>query len=132
MKASQAKMSVELTKEIQNDKSLKSKAEKERLLREKNANNTKVFIEERKSAAMRQTKHREKLKKAHENQMNDLLKYIQAVSVIYLFAIMHRTTSNDAFFVTVLRDAHERRDRISTTAQRRVFRLKKWDDEEST
>ena len=83
MKASQAKMSVELTKEIQNDKSLKSKAEKERLLREKNANNTKVFIEERKSAAMRQTKHREKLKKAHENQMNDLLKYIQAVSFAF-------------------------------------------------
>lgn len=79
MKATQARLSVETARDIQNDKSLKSKAEKDRLLREKHANNTKVFIEERKSAAMRQAKQREKLKKAHENQGNDLVKYMQAV-----------------------------------------------------
>jgi hypothetical protein len=38
----------------QNDKSLKSKAAKESLLREKNAKFTKIFIDERKTAVMKQ------------------------------------------------------------------------------
>ena len=80
MKASQARSSVETAREIQNDKSLKSKAEKDRRLREKNSNNTKIFIEERKKAAVKQAKRKEKLRKIHDNQMNDLQKYIQAVS----------------------------------------------------
>ena len=78
---SQAKKSVVVNKEVYNDKSLKSKAEKERRLREKHSNNTKLFIDERKTAAMRQDKRREKLKKIHENQMNELTKYVQNVSI---------------------------------------------------
>ena len=42
MKTGQARASVETAREIQNDKSLKSKAEKDRRLREKHSNNTKV------------------------------------------------------------------------------------------
>ncbi|RWS01465.1 1-phosphatidylinositol 4:5-bisphosphate phosphodiesterase-like protein, partial [Dinothrombium tinctorium] len=72
MKGRQAKISVETAKEVSQDKTLRNKAERERRLREKNSNNTKKFIEERKSAAMRQNKEREKLKKSHEKQMQDL------------------------------------------------------------
>ena len=79
MRAHQARCSVEIARDIQNDKSLKSKAEKERRLREKHSNNTKIFIDERRTAAMKHEKRREKLRKLHENQMNDLLIYMQSV-----------------------------------------------------
>ena len=72
MKTRQAKVSVETAKEVANDKTLRNKAERERRLKEKNSNNTKKFIEERKTAAMRQNKEKEKLKKLHEKQMQDL------------------------------------------------------------
>jgi phosphatidylinositol phospholipase C beta len=79
MRAQQARTSVETAKDVQKDTSLKSKAEKERRLREKHSNNTKIFIDERKTAAFRQDKRREKQKKIHEAQMNDLSKYVQNV-----------------------------------------------------
>jgi hypothetical protein len=60
---------------------LKSKAEKERRLREKHAKYTKIFIDERKTAAMKQDQRREKLKKTHDNQMHELTKYVQNVSL---------------------------------------------------
>lgn len=50
MNARQAKISVETMKEVQNDKTLKTKAEKDRRLREKKQNNTKKFMDERKFA----------------------------------------------------------------------------------
>lgn len=81
MRAKQAKVSVETAKEVNNDKTLRNKAEKERRLREKNQNNTKRFIDERKMAAMKQDKDREKLKKHHDKQMEDLTKEIQNVSL---------------------------------------------------
>ncbi|GIZ01630.1 1-phosphatidylinositol 4,5-bisphosphate phosphodiesterase [Caerostris extrusa] len=72
MKGKQAKVSVETAREVASDKTLRNKAERERRLREKNSNNTKKFIEERKSAALKQSKEREKLKKVHEKQLQDL------------------------------------------------------------
>jgi len=72
MKAKQAKISVETAKEVSNDKTLRNKAERERRLKEKNSNNTKKFIDERKNAAMRQDKEKKKLKKLHEKQIQDL------------------------------------------------------------
>jgi phosphatidylinositol phospholipase C beta len=80
MRSNQAKVSVETAKEVTNDKTLRNKAEKERRLREKNQNNTKKFIEERKIAAMKQEKEKEKLRKLHEKQLEDLTKDIQNVS----------------------------------------------------
>lgn len=80
MRAKQAKVSVETAKEVANDKTLRNKAEKERRLREKNQNNTKKFIEERKQAAMKHDKEKEKLKKLHEKQLEDLTRDIQSVS----------------------------------------------------
>ncbi|PRD31277.1 UNVERIFIED_CONTAM: norpA [Trichonephila clavipes] len=52
----------------------------ERRLREKNSNNTKKFIEERKTAALKQSKEREKLKKVHEKQLQDLARETEQVS----------------------------------------------------
>ncbi|UXI17042.1 hypothetical protein NH340_JMT02985 [Sarcoptes scabiei] len=83
MKMKQAKISVETAKEVANDKTLRNKAEKERRLKEKNSNNTKKFIEERKNAAVRQNKEREKLKKIHEKQLQDLDKMIENKLEIY-------------------------------------------------
>ncbi|XP_053214000.1 1-phosphatidylinositol 4,5-bisphosphate phosphodiesterase-like [Panonychus citri] len=77
MKTRQAKVSVETAKEVAQDRTLRNKAERERRLREKNSNNTKKFIEERKSAAMRQNKEKEKLKKLHEKQLIDLSKEME-------------------------------------------------------
>lgn len=49
MNTRQAKISVETMKEVQNDKTLKTKGDKDRRLREKKQNNTKKFMEERKT-----------------------------------------------------------------------------------
>ena len=80
LKQQQARTSVEIVKEIRKDPSLKSNAERDRRLREKHSQNTKIFIDERKGCAMKQEKRREKLKKQHEAQLNDLVKYVQNVS----------------------------------------------------
>merc|ERR1719219_1052677 len=77
IRVQQARTSVETVNEVRKDISLKSKAEKERRLREKHSNNTKIFIDERKAAAMRQEKRREKLKMTHDVQLNDLVRYVQ-------------------------------------------------------
>lgn len=84
MKARQAKVSVETAKEVAQDRTLRNKAERERRLREKNSNNTKKFIDERKNAAMRQNKEKEKLKKLHEKQLQDLTKEMENVSFDFI------------------------------------------------
>ncbi|KAI1302345.1 1-phosphatidylinositol 4,5-bisphosphate phosphodiesterase beta-4 [Halotydeus destructor] len=78
MKGRQARISVETAKEVTQDKTLRNKAERERRLREKNSNNTKKFIEERKSAAMKQSKEMEKLKQQQEKQIQELEKETEA------------------------------------------------------
>jgi len=83
MRSNQAKISVETAKEVANDKTLRNKAEKERRLREKHQNNTKKFIEERKVAAMKQEKEKEKLRKLHEKQLEELAKDIQTAIELY-------------------------------------------------
>jgi len=77
IRVQQARSSVETVKEVHKDNQLKSKAEKERRLREKHSNNTKIFIDERKSAAMRQDQRKQKLKTTHDVQLNDLVKHVQ-------------------------------------------------------
>ena len=63
------------------DKTLRSKAERERRLKEKNENNTKRFIEARKSAGIKQGKAKEKLEKIHKKQLEDLSSEIKNVSI---------------------------------------------------
>merc|ERR1712137_508697 len=56
MKTRQGKVAVDTAKEVNGDKTIKNKADKERRLREKNQNNTKKFMEERKTMAIKQGK----------------------------------------------------------------------------
>lgn len=81
--SAQARKSVEISRDIQTDKTLKSKAEKQRIIREKNSANTKLFLEERKASAYKQAKRKEKLKQVHIDQQNELQKYLQMSKEMY-------------------------------------------------
>ncbi|XP_032830155.1 1-phosphatidylinositol 4,5-bisphosphate phosphodiesterase beta-4-like isoform X1 [Petromyzon marinus] len=72
MRANQTKTSMEHSKAISQDKSIKNKAERDRRVRELNSNNTKKFLEERKRLAMRQSKEVEQLRKSQLEQMEAL------------------------------------------------------------
>ncbi|XP_073789954.1 1-phosphatidylinositol 4,5-bisphosphate phosphodiesterase beta-4 isoform X4 [Danio rerio] len=75
MKANQAKSSMENSKAISQDKSIKNKAERERRVRELNSSNTKKFLEERKRLAMKQAKEMEQLQKSQREQLEKLEKF---------------------------------------------------------
>lgn len=83
MNTRQAKISVETMKEVANDKTLRTKGEKDRRLREKKQNNTKKFVDERKMALMKHNKEREKLKQKHEKQAEELHRDMQALIEMY-------------------------------------------------
>ena len=105
MKSNQARVNMDTARDIQHDKSIKTKAEKDRRLKEKQSNNTKVdrplklpnldgcdmkafifhplfqlFIDERKTAAIRQDNRLKKLQKIHKDQEDDLQRFMQSVS----------------------------------------------------
>ncbi|KAI4464026.1 phosphoinositide-specific phospholipase c family protein [Holotrichia oblita] len=99
MNARQAKISVETSKEINNDKTLKSKQEKERRLREKQQNNTKRFLDERKNKTMKQGKEKEKLKIKHDKQLEMLSHDIQKMMDMYKNEEMeYESSSKSEFF----------------------------------
>jgi len=77
MKARQGKVAVDTAKEVNGDKTIKNKADKERRLREKNQNNTKKFMEERKTMAIKQGREKDKLVAAHTKQLNSLTEDIK-------------------------------------------------------
>uniref|UniRef100_A0AAR2M078 1-phosphatidylinositol 4,5-bisphosphate phosphodiesterase n=1 Tax=Pygocentrus nattereri TaxID=42514 RepID=A0AAR2M078_PYGNA len=81
MKANQAKTSMENSKAISQDKSIKNKAERERRVRELNSSNTKKFLEERKRLAMKQSKELEQLQKSQREQLEKLEKFNEQVCV---------------------------------------------------
>ena len=81
LKTRQAKQSMETSKTVSADKSIKTKAERDRRIREMNENNTKKFIEERKRQAMVQSRHQEALAKIHQDQQDNLTKEIEHVSI---------------------------------------------------
>lgn len=81
MNANQAKVSVETAKEVMNDKALKTKGDKDRRLREKKQQNTKKFMEERKTVQIKQGREKDKLKDTHEKQVQNLDKDIDGVSL---------------------------------------------------
>lgn len=87
MKSKQAKVSVETMKEVQNDKTLRTKGDKDRRLREKKQNNTKRFVDERKNAQMKQLKEKEKLKARHDKETEALSKDIQSVSIVFTLVL---------------------------------------------
>ncbi|XP_057207994.1 1-phosphatidylinositol 4,5-bisphosphate phosphodiesterase beta-4 isoform X1 [Triplophysa rosa] len=75
MKGNQAKTSMENSKAISQDKSIKNKAERERRVRELNSSNTKKFLEERKRLAMKQAKELEQQQKTQRDQLEKLEKF---------------------------------------------------------
>uniref|UniRef100_H3CZG3 1-phosphatidylinositol 4,5-bisphosphate phosphodiesterase n=1 Tax=Tetraodon nigroviridis TaxID=99883 RepID=H3CZG3_TETNG len=75
MRANQAKMSMENSKAISQDKSIKNKAERERRVRELNSTNTKKFLDERKRLAMKHQKEMEQLEKNQREQLEKLEKF---------------------------------------------------------
>ncbi|KAI9528151.1 1-phosphatidylinositol 4,5-bisphosphate phosphodiesterase beta-4 [Dissostichus eleginoides] len=75
MRANQAKMSMENSKAISQDKSIKNKAERERRVRELNSSNTKKFLDERKRLAMKLQKEMEQLQKNQREQLEKLEKF---------------------------------------------------------
>ncbi|ERL88606.1 hypothetical protein D910_05991 [Dendroctonus ponderosae] len=83
MNSQQAKQAVETAKEITNDKTLKTKKDKERRLKEKQQNNTKKFLEERKTTALKHGREKEKLKLTHDKQLGTLSHDIQKMIDMY-------------------------------------------------
>lgn len=83
MNARQARLSVESMREVMNDKTLKTRGIKEGRLREKQQNNTKKFMEERKVAQMIQNREKDKLKVIHDKQLEDLQKDTNGVNCHY-------------------------------------------------
>ncbi|KAH0511246.1 1-phosphatidylinositol 4,5-bisphosphate phosphodiesterase beta-4 [Microtus ochrogaster] len=79
MRAHQAKISMENSKAISQDKSIKNKAERERRVRELNSSNTKKFLEERKRLAMKQSKEMDQLKKVQLEHLEFLEKQNEQV-----------------------------------------------------
>uniref|UniRef100_A0AAQ4NNN3 1-phosphatidylinositol 4,5-bisphosphate phosphodiesterase n=1 Tax=Gasterosteus aculeatus aculeatus TaxID=481459 RepID=A0AAQ4NNN3_GASAC len=79
MRANQAKMSMENSKAISQDKSIKNKAERERRVRELNSSNTKKFLDERKRLAMKHQKEMEQLEKNQREQLDKLEKFNEQV-----------------------------------------------------
>ncbi|KAK3094202.1 hypothetical protein FSP39_025408 [Pinctada imbricata] len=67
--AVQSKQSMESSKSVMNDKSIKNKAERERRIKELNENNMKKFIEEHKRLKIKQSKQIEKLFQQQQQQM---------------------------------------------------------------
>lgn len=79
----QAKISVETSKEVANDKTLKTKGEKDRRLREKKQNNIKRFMDEKKTAGIKQNREKEKLKVTHDKQIEELDNDVQKLMDMY-------------------------------------------------
>ncbi|TRY75722.1 hypothetical protein TCAL_08675, partial [Tigriopus californicus] len=94
MMASQAKVSVDTAREVQGDATLKTKADKDRRLREKNQANTKRFMDERKNHMMKQNKKKEKQNKLHETQLGDISKYIKESIEMYTAEEQERKMAN--------------------------------------
>ncbi|KAF7391274.1 hypothetical protein V1477_008936 [Vespula maculifrons] len=100
MNANQAKVSVETAKEVMNDKALKTKGDKDRRLREKKEQNTKKFMQERKTVQIKQGREKEKLKVSHEKQVANLDKDIDATIEMYKNeAIQYDLSSKTEFYV---------------------------------
>uniref|UniRef100_A0A8C1ZKV4 1-phosphatidylinositol 4,5-bisphosphate phosphodiesterase n=1 Tax=Cyprinus carpio TaxID=7962 RepID=A0A8C1ZKV4_CYPCA len=79
MRTNQAKTSMESSKAISQDKSIKNKAERERRVRELNSTNTRKFLTERKRLAMKQSKESEQHQAAQREQLERLEKHNEEV-----------------------------------------------------
>lgn len=69
--------------QVANDKNLKTKKDKERRLKEKQQNNNKRFVDERKTATIKQGRETEKLQLTHNKQLEMLSHDIQKMIEMY-------------------------------------------------
>uniref|UniRef100_A0A673KCJ6 1-phosphatidylinositol 4,5-bisphosphate phosphodiesterase n=1 Tax=Sinocyclocheilus rhinocerous TaxID=307959 RepID=A0A673KCJ6_9TELE len=102
MKGNQAKTSMENSKAISQDKSIKNKAERERRVRELNSSNTKKFLEERKRLAMKQAKELEQLQKSQREQLDKLEKFNEQVKLGPAVVHAHRRPPSPFHLICVL------------------------------
>jgi phosphatidylinositol phospholipase C beta len=72
LKQSQTRKSMEDTRQIESDRNISSRAEKERRIKETKERNLKLFVEERKRLAMKAEIHQEQLNKRHTEQVEAL------------------------------------------------------------
>ncbi|XP_071832263.1 1-phosphatidylinositol 4,5-bisphosphate phosphodiesterase beta-4-like isoform X3 [Apostichopus japonicus] len=97
LKSNQAKVSMESTKEISQDKSVKNKAERDRRVRELQSNNTKKFLDERQRLLTRQQNEREEVEKIQMKSAEILMKENEKmleVQRVALEAEAHSTASS--------------------------------------
>jgi len=88
MNSRQAKISVETMREVANDKTLRTKGDKDRRLKEKKQNNTKKFADERRFAQKKNDREAEKLKARHDKEMENLVKDVQNVSSCHICLLL--------------------------------------------
>ena len=72
LKQAQTKKSMEDSRALHQDKAIKTKAERDRRIKELNEKNVKLFVEERKRLATRSRRHEEQLNKRHNEQLEAL------------------------------------------------------------
>ncbi|KAL3080373.1 hypothetical protein niasHT_032578 [Heterodera trifolii] len=84
----QAKKSMEDSRAIQQDKSVKTKAERDRRIKELNEKNVKLFTEERRRLATKCGRHEEQLIKRHSEQSHQL--EMEAAKALELEEMSHR------------------------------------------
>ena len=126
MMSAQTKLSVDTAKEVQADASLKTKAEKERRLKEKNAANTKKFMDERKNNMLKQNKKREKQKKTHETELENISKSIQEVRKREQHVVLLKVQLSNSCFLSpaaVGGDVQSRRNKNEASRKTRSVRL---------
>lgn len=88
MNSRQAKISVETMREVANDKTLRTKGDKDRRLKEKKQNNTKKFADERRFAQKKNDREVEKLKAKHDKEVENLVKDVQNVSIWHIHLLL--------------------------------------------
>ncbi|KAL7077403.1 hypothetical protein ACQ4LE_003243 [Meloidogyne hapla] len=90
LKQAQTKKSMEDIRAVQQDKGIKTKAERDRRIKELNERNLKLFMEERKRLATRCRRHEDQLEKKHTEQLEALEK--ESVRALELEEMSHRET----------------------------------------
>ncbi len=78
----QAKISIETTREVNNDKTLKSKTEKDSILREKKQTNMKKFMEDHRQLDSLLKKRKEDLQAELQREKQSVMKEIEEVGII--------------------------------------------------
>ncbi|CAF1385846.1 unnamed protein product, partial [Didymodactylos carnosus] len=81
LELSQVRQNIEDSKKLEADKSVRSKADLERRVRELKSNNTKKFLEERKRLGFKQQRELDNLTKSHDQQQTILGSEIDKVCI---------------------------------------------------